>query len=127
MIELIWNFISSTSTKLITNLLSWIVDEIDKFHQTTEKQDTTIKLRGFVVIEQDDHSFSILLISENNLYEKDLIKILQQPPGEFKEKYVARILYDEPIPVTERKNVSDDEEIDKNEFDDDDSDSEEKT
>ena len=124
MIELIWKYkplVSETENTLylVASLLRWITSKLDEIQLfSIDDAPCEVKLRGFFVVEQDDKSISILLVSENKKYQTEIMKILQQPPGEFKERYIARILCDEPIAVSEKK-----EEIKKSDYDDDESDS----
>lgn len=104
MIELIWKDSSLNEYEnilQITNLLSWLVAIIRDKHE--------IELNGFMVLkEKNPLTYSILLILGDENSQKQTLNILQQPPEEFKEKYIARIPCEEPNPVKEKDDDSSD-------------------
>lgn len=98
MIELNWkNFLDRDEDVMmyVSNLIAWLTTTL----ATTEEY-KHIKLSGFIVLLNKEHTISTLLLCEDK-YQKELIKILQQPPEEYKERYEACITCEEPSPVAE--------------------------
>ena len=101
MIELLWVDMNVTATQAmmcISDLIAWLVNTINlekKYHEVT--------MNGYIVIRDVDDSKKIntLLMCGEGFGEKLLLELLQQPPGEFQGKYIARILSQEPLPVVE--------------------------
>ena len=79
----------------ITNILAWLMETI-----AAEKGEHGVKITGYVVI-CDEFSFYHTLLMCKEEGQKRVLEILQQPPEEYKEKYVACILCEEPNPVQE--------------------------
>lgn len=91
------------SLKLLTEILSWISGEIIK------DPDSILFLNGaFLVFNVDKKVASLLLLPSENS-EKRIMQYLQQPPGEFAGKYVAKIPMEEPDPVVPPEGKKEDE------------------
>lgn len=99
MLEVTWKKIYSKRTTTfarINDFLTWLLMELP----------TEIAISGWIiacqprVIPEATETFSILIFCENNS-EDEILKIIQQPPGEFKEHYVACVFSSEPQPVQE--------------------------
>lgn len=87
----------------VSQLLAWLTTTLNE-----EKERHCIKLSGYMVLCEEDGKISILLIT-NGESQKQLLKILQQPPNEYKEKYIACVLSEEPQPVQEKTEEDQDE------------------
>lgn len=87
----------------VSQLLAWLTTTLKE-----EKEHHSIKLNGYMVLCEENGTISILLIS-NGDSQKQLLKILQQPPNEYKEKYIACVLSEEPQPVQEETEEDQDE------------------
>lgn len=104
MIELIWtdNLCKRYDVMMsVSGLLAWLTATIA---QTEEYH--SLKFNGYMVA-QDKNDCSVLLICGDLPSQKKLLKILQQPPNEYKEKYIARVPSQEPDPVHEEKEEPD--------------------
>jgi len=84
---------------LIASLLAWLTKSLK---DNKEFQD--ILLEGFVCYYDAMNRVSTLLLCEGES-EKAILEILKQPPGEFKDRYVACVANTEPIPVVEKKPI----------------------
>jgi len=80
---------------MATKILQWIASLV-----ALEKEKNDLMMKGFIVL-CDEGRVSTLLIT-NPEHEKRLLQILQEPPGEYKDKYVACILSEEPKVVEEK-------------------------
>lgn len=89
---------------LITRILTWISTTI-----ALEQEKHELMMKGFIVL-YDEGKISTLLITDDGEHQQKLLKMLQEPPGEYKEKYVACIMSEEPKVVEEK---SDDEKSEK--------------
>ena len=89
---------------MITRILTWISSTI-----ALEKEKHELMMKGFIVL-YDEGKISTLLITDDGEHQQKLLKMLQEPPGEYKEKYVACIMSEEPKVVEEK---SDDEKSEK--------------
>ena len=108
MIELIWReyLARDCDTMMcITSLLAWMSTTIAQ-----EEEYHSIKVNGYMCVKDQDQVISTIIICDNNESQNKLLKLLQQPPAEYKEKYTACIPSSEPIPVQEQKNDEDDDE-----------------
>lgn len=84
---------------IISSILTWLTGKI-----AIEDECKDITLGGFLVIKnRTTKEVSTLLICEDdeNDSQKKIYKLLQQPPGEYSGRYVAQIVNEEPISVTE--------------------------
>lgn len=98
MIELLWgnsdNCTRYDNMQAVGNLIAWLTTTI-----AMNEENHSIKLNGYIVVNEDDAStISTLFICEKESQEK-VLALLQEPPGEFKGKYIARIPSEEPTPV----------------------------
>lgn len=99
MIELSWKETTEEDYKrmmVVSNLLAWLTTTLAE-----DEANHSIKMNGYIVLCDSDGEFSTLIICEGES-QKKLLKILQQPPEEYKEKYVACVLSKEPEPVKEK-------------------------
>lgn len=111
MIELVWKDIYSSdydAMMIVSNLLAWLCVEI------AETERNKPKIKGYIVCQDDETTISTLIICNGMEDQNKILKILQDPPEEYKEKYVARIPCEEPNPVYE-KTSSPQAELDENE------------
>ena len=98
MIELIWvdNLCKSYDVMMcVSGLLAWLSATIAQ-----EEEYHDIQFNGYMVA-KDKNDCSVLLICSDPQSQKKMLKILQQPPNEYKEKYIARVPSQEPEPVKE--------------------------
>lgn len=102
MIDLSWKP-SETGERLfvqISTFLTWLVNVLEK---------NKIEYHGFMTFdgfEGDEHNYHTMIFAEKDHAIK-IIEILQQPPGEYKDKYIAKIPIVEPEPVQEMKEKDD--------------------
>lgn len=82
---------------LISALIAWLTKSLK---DNKEYQD--ILLEGFVCYYDNMNRVSTLLLCEGES-QKGILEILKQPPGEFKDRYVACVANIEPTPVVEKK------------------------
>ena len=80
---------------MISRIITWITTTL-----ALEEEKRNLMLRGYIVLNDEDR-ISVLLICEGE-HEQRLLKMLQQPPGEYKDKYVACVLSEEPKVVEEK-------------------------
>lgn len=101
MIEIVWTDTVACDYDVMmcaTSLLAWLTTTIA---QNEENHD--IEFNGFMVAQEKTTGCSILILcGDNPKNQKRVLKILQQPPEEYKDKYIARIPSTEPIPVEEQ-------------------------
>lgn len=99
MIELSWKALyenHNVDLMYMSNLLAWLTATI-----VEEQKSHAIMLTGFICInDEENKKLSALILCEGESQEK-ILTILKNPPGEFKEKYIACIVASEPMPVTE--------------------------
>ena len=100
MIELTWENFRKDLFQQITVFLSWVLAEVEK-----EK----IDFHGYMVFNGKEGNYHTMLFTDG-VHAKKLLKILQQPPEEYKERYIACIPCEEPNPVHEVKQEQQDEE-----------------
>lgn len=101
MIELIWQDYNCEKNQMMmcmTSLLSWFTNII-----TMSEQYHHLSINGYVVIKAPDGTFTGIVVCDPE-YQNELLKIIQQPPSEFRGKYIACIPsgnHEEPMPVKE--------------------------
>ena len=104
MIELNWLFESDSrmNAVIVTEFMLWMMNAI------CDMNNEKIILNGTIYVKDGENPLkhSILLLCDAK-GQNDLLHLVQQPPGEFKGKYVASILSEEPIPVNEQKEEDD--------------------
>lgn len=102
MIELKWKDALTKDCDImwiVSSILTWLTGQI-----ATHDDCKDIVLGGFLVIKnRTTKDLSTLLICEDDEYEsqKKILKLLQQPPGGYSGRYVAQIVNEEPISVSE--------------------------
>ena len=93
-----------------TVCMEWLLTEISK-------SDEPIELNRYILgKDKNIDGCSAHLICADDKSQERIFKILQNPPDEFKEKYIAHILYNEPDPnhkQNEEKSETEKKEIDK--------------
>lgn len=93
---------------LLSAILRWLSEEIAK------KSEKLLYIHGsFLIVNSQSREASMIILPDENS-EKDIMLILQQPPGEFNGKYIAKIPSEEPTPVVpamEETILKDDESI----------------
>lgn len=99
MIEIVWCETSTVNDYMLkaTNLLAWLLTTIN--HQEEYRN---IDFNGYMMVKDKTNGCATLLICGDPSSQKKLLTILQQPPEEYKEKYIARVPCDEPMPVHEQ-------------------------
>ena len=112
MIEIVWTDNLHKDYEIMmcaTNLISWLVTTIAQ-----DEDYNKIVLNGFMLVKEVKGGCTSLLICDESESQKQLLKLLQQPPGEFKDRYIARIPSEEPDPVKEiqKENEDDDDDDD---------------
>lgn len=91
MIELLWNEKNTNHWDVLINIngfIAWLSGNLKK---------TECNFNGFIVInDKTTKQFMILLCCDNDEKnsQRKILNVLQQPEGEFKTKYVARVLND---------------------------------
>lgn len=109
MIELLWKNLSTNDKEnmmYVTNLIAWLTTSLAQ-----EKEYHKIVLSGYFTLIDKEGTFATLLVCYGKENQNQLLKILQQPPDEYKEKYVACVPSEEPCPVKEEENKKSDENI----------------
>lgn len=99
MIELFWNDLKADKYQqvvAVTNIMLWLSTYVQEHQQELNG----LSINGYVVVMDYGKIHCVVTTDEKN--EKTLLNILQQPPNEFKEKYVACIHCEEPEVVVER-------------------------
>lgn len=78
---------------LITRIIAWLLEEIDKNWKENYEQ---LVIPGYITYYDEDErkTFTILFCEGED--QKKIMNILQQPPGEYKGKYIACIPSKEP-------------------------------
>ena len=109
MIEIVW-LDDYDAMMCASRLLAWLaalLAQKDEYHN--------IEFNGYMIVkekEKEKTGCSVLIICGDPISQKRILNILQQPPEEYKEKYIARIPCDEPNPVHEQtKEDSDQDDI----------------
>ncbi len=114
MIELLWKETKENYYRAmcdVAKLFAWLTSELLRLEETRKETEESIYLQGYTVIWDGAADAPAILLFSNSLdraNQECLLKILQQPPGEFKEKYVACILSQEPDSVKEVKSEKED-------------------
>ena len=86
------------SVMLLCNVLHWVATIVN-----TKEENHDIYLQGFLtVFEKTQPKVSALLLCEGKS-QKHLLELLQQPPNEYKGRYIACVYSEEPVCVEERK------------------------
>ena len=98
MIELLWKSFDENVMLFVSNLITWLASTIAQ--QQTD--DDKFEMSGFLVAKNTKGELFTLIFSDEK-YQKRILKILQQPPDYYKEKYIACIPSEEPNPVVEKK------------------------
>ena len=109
MIEIIWTDNKTLDYEAMltaSSLMAWLLATISQ-----NEEYHTIDMNGYMLVNEKAISSSsttgcsILILSGDIGSQTRILKILQQPPNEYKGKYIARIPYDEPEPVKELPEV----------------------
>lgn len=102
MIELLWKGECThwEGIACMSNLVAWLATAL-----TLEKEKEKIRLQGYIVLYDDSKksASALLFCNDDEESQKNILHILQQPPGEYKDKYIARVPCQEPEPVVEKK------------------------
>lgn len=81
----------------MSNLIGWLVTTI-AMTQDKKPEGEKLKLKGYIVlVEEGDRVAGLLLCDGKD--QDEILKIIKQPPENFKGKYEAHILVEEPMPV----------------------------
>lgn len=100
MIEVTWNNVSDdvlTQHLLkFTELMSWLLTSI-----MNDIELHNIEIRGYVIIHDKD-KLCMLIMTDAASGQQEILKLLQEPPEEYKEQYSTCILSEEPHPVQEK-------------------------
>lgn len=87
---------------MFTQLMGWLCEEIKK----QEK-----RISGYIcLLNTDDDSVSSLVLCDDKI-KQEVLNLLLEPPGEFKDKYIASCPSVEPIPVEELIPIEEDENV----------------
>lgn len=108
MIEIIWKDYVNHDYDLMmyaSSFMTWLAVTL------TEEKNHEIEFNGYLIVKEKEKGCSILVISGNPESQKRILQILQQPPEEYKEKYIARVPCDEPDPVNEQTDKDINEEV----------------
>lgn len=107
MIELLWKDFNANCYRAmndVATLFTWLTATLLDYEKNKKEGEESIYLQGYTVIWDGVADVPAVLILSNSTdvaNQERLLKILQQPPGEFKGKYVACILSQEPESVKE--------------------------
>ena len=108
MIELVWTdrdrVVDYDIMMCASSLLAWLAATIAQ-----NKENHDIDLNGYMIVKDQVNGCSILVIPGDPYSQKKLLYILQQPPEEYKDKYIARVPSEEPNPVHEKTEKETDE------------------
>lgn len=108
-IEIVWQNISDNSIFDIVDLSNFILWLLTMISKTPELEKNN-GINGYILLNDEKANCGALLFINNKKSQKKILEILQQPPGEFKGKYIACVPCDEPSPVLEQKTLNSDEE-----------------
>ena len=114
MIELLWKETKENYYRAmcdVAKLFAWLTSELLRLEEIRKETEESIYLQGYTVLWDGAADAPAILLFSNSLdraNQECLLKILQQPPGEFNEKYVACILSQEPDSVKEVKSEKED-------------------
>lgn len=108
MIEIVW-LEEYEVMMCASRMLAWLAATLaqkEEYHN--------IEFNGYMVVKEEEKEnqkskCSILIICGDPVSQKRILNILQQPPEEYKEKYIARIPCNEPDPVHEQTKEDSDE------------------
>lgn len=101
MIEISWFGSSSTDLVNIASYFQWLIATI----MTTEESNKM--LRGVCTLYEGEGKVFSLIMCDDDREQKRLYDIIQQPPGEYEGKYIAKIVNGEPELVQEGTSGSD--------------------
>ena len=108
MIEIVWKDPLARDYDVImcaTSLLAWLTSTIaqnEEYHN--------IEFNGYMLAQEKTVGCSMLIYcGYNPENRRRLLNILQQPPEEYKGKYIAHTLSREPMPVEEQTDSNSDE------------------
>lgn len=109
MIELLWeeskeNYYRAMND--VATLFAWLTATLLEYEKNKKEGEESIYLQGYTVIWDSTTDVPAVLVLSNSAdvaNQERLLKILQQPPGEFRGKYVPCILSQEPESVKEMK------------------------
>lgn len=105
MIEVIWKdekYSEREAMMYLSQLMAWLSNEI-----TMKKEYEDLTISGYIITYEK--STVLIFPDKNTEKQKRILNILQQPPEEFKEKYIACIYAEEPKVVNEKKDTEIDE------------------
>lgn len=106
MIEIIWRDETEAFFDVMMHMASLITWLTRTLAQDDELHD--IDMSGYMVVkDKKTKKVSGLIFVGNPESQKKLVAILQQPPNEYKEKYIARVPCEEPISVQEETKEED--------------------
>ena len=104
MIELLWRDIYDKEfdpMMFVSNLIAWLATNIAE-----QEKEHHIKLTGYIVVRENETTISSLITCLTEEDQKDILKILMNPPDEYKDKFTARVPCEEPVPVMEKDDDS---------------------
>lgn len=99
MIEIVW-LEKYAAMMHASRMMAWLAAALaqnEEYHN--------IEFNGYMIVKEEGKEksgCSVLIICGDPVSQNRLLKILQQPPEEYKEKYIARIPCNEPDPVHEQ-------------------------
>ena len=99
MIELTWNDWTDRerdAMMYVTNLLAWLTTTL-----ATDEAYQDVEMTGYMVVKDNMKILAVLIMCHDENQRK-ILKLLQQPPEEYRTKYIANILSEEPNPVEEK-------------------------
>lgn len=115
MIELFWKVVGIEEHEafiMLSRFFVWVSESILKYCKLTNKD---MSVDGYLIIRNPFPDYSILIMCNGGTetQKEFLEKVLKQPPGEYKGKYIARIVNDDDGNVREEKTEGDDAQIKK--------------
>lgn len=104
MIELLWKDFKNCEKDvmmMVSELLVWLTTLI-----ATDERYKELAIGGYLVLLNREASVSTMIICRDDQQEK-ILQILQQPPEEFKERYVPHIFFEEEPVLVEKMDTED--------------------
>ena len=106
MIELLWTNNLCVDYEVMmyaAGLMSWLASLLAQ-----DEENHSVEFNGFMVAKEEKGGCAVVIICGNPQSQKRVLEIVQQPPEEYKGKYIASIPSEEPEPVNEMKTEEDD-------------------
>lgn len=93
MIEITWNYYLCENydmMMMISNLLAWLCTSIAQDEELHK-----VKMSGYLVVRDPSGVLSTLIVCTDPSSQMEIHQLLQQPPEEYKGKYVSKITFND--------------------------------